>query len=118
MKTLFISTPTYNIAGTVCLKYDSDSELKTNTRRVSRSATLDGGVVFTDGGYVDGDRKFTVNYKNASEAEELALWEIFKDYSQVILSTPEGCFTGVLETVRCQNGIGSVSILYKERLSA
>jgi hypothetical protein len=116
-QTLTISTPTFDLNGVVSLKISADSELKTNSRRVSRSATLDGGVVITDGGYSDGDRTFRVNYRDMSQEDEAKLWEIFKNYSQVIISNIEGCFSGVLEYVKCQNGSGTVSIMYKERLS-
>jgi hypothetical protein len=117
MKRVFISTPTFNINGAVCLKLADASELKTNARRISRTATLDGGALIVDGGFSDADRTFAVNYQDLSEADELALWEIFKDYPLVTMSTDEGCFSVAIETMRAKNGSGSLNIFFKERMS-
>ena len=64
-------------------------------RRVSRTATLDGGVSINDNGYVPGDRDISIKVPNASKAIADYLAYIAETYSQIIISTEESVFLGV-----------------------
>lgn len=115
---VFISTPTFDLNGSVRIKTMSGTELKTNSRRITRTATLDGGSVIVDGGFSDSDRTFRVAYWGMSEADEANLWAIFQDYPLVILSVSEGCFSAAIESMVAKDGEGNLTILFNERLSA
>lgn len=115
---VFISTPTFDLNGTVKIKTMSGTELKSNSRRITRTATLDGGAVIVDGGYSDSDRTFRVVYWGMSETDEANLWAIFQDYPLVILSVAEGCFYAAIESMAARDGEGNLTILFNERLSA
>lgn len=63
-------------------------------RRVSRTATLDGGVAVCDNGYAAGDRDITIKVPDASR--EIVDWMeyITKTYDEVWVSTDESVFKG------------------------
>lgn len=117
-RSVFISTPTVDLNGAVRLKIAEDSEFKVNSRRVSRTSTLDGGACIVDGGFCDADRTFTVNYWDLSSDDEAKLWDIFQGYSLIGFSNEEGFFSAAMDTANLRSGSGSLTILYKERLSA
>jgi hypothetical protein len=64
------------------------------TRRVSRTATLDGGTSIYDTGYAPGDRDITVKVPAASKAIADYLAYITKIYNQVLVATEESVFLG------------------------
>ena len=78
MQTLFISTPTFDLNGSLALRLADGSDIKSGARRVSRNATLDGGAVITDGGYSDADRTLVIRYSEMTEADEIKLRDIFQ----------------------------------------
>jgi hypothetical protein len=91
-----IATLTYDTDGARVLSQDSATELRNNkgSRRVSRTATLDGGAAITDGGYSAADRTYIV--KTRDDDGTLATWaeRIVKNYTTLMLSTRNGLFYG------------------------
>ena len=95
-----ISTKIYDLQGA---RYFRQAELdikKSNEnnrrdRRVSRTATLAGGVFIYDTGYAPGDRDITVKVPAASGAVAAFLAYLVKNYSEIIISTAEAVFLGV-----------------------
>ena len=92
-----ISTLTYDPNGAMLLKLDPATELKNDQggRRVSRTATLDGGASVFDSGYSVADRTYIT--KSIDNDGSLARWAeyITKTYTQVLLSTRFGLFVAV-----------------------
>ena len=82
--------------------------LETNTpppregsRRLTRTATLDGGAVITDGGVTDADRSHGF-YGDTGTGNMYGrpIWTMFQGQDLVHLSCPEGVFSGYLQRVK------------------
>jgi hypothetical protein len=67
-------------------------------RRVSRTATLDGGVAVYDTGYAPGDRDITVKVPNPSMVMADYMSYIVTTYNEIVVSTAESVFLGVPAT--------------------
>jgi len=89
------------------------SRLRNETARVSRYATLDGGCVIDHQGFSDGDRTFELRVKWTQDEAAIA-WEMFREETFLNISTPEGFFYGVIQTMQDENGDGRLTILVKE----
>jgi len=65
------------------------------SRRVSRTATLDGGVAVYDTGYAPGDRDITIRVPGGPR--EIVDWMAYmaKTYTEIVISTDESVFKGV-----------------------
>ena len=74
------------------LQHRATSRIREYTRRVSRTATLDGSSVITDSGYTDTDRTLEIRAE-ISENERDDLAYMFKTYSLLNVSTPDGFFS-------------------------
>lgn len=112
-----LSSYLYSETGSMMLMPQDMPKMREGSRRVSRSKTLDGGVVITDSGYCDGDRTFSINTES-TEAKWGVLWTLMKDHSLIVVCTDEGAFSGVLESVRDYGDKISINILIKAKLSA
>jgi hypothetical protein len=104
--------------GVVELEIDfSGSDFNSLSRRISRTATLDGGVVLTDLGYSDGDR--TVLLATPPDAEALAgLQYLLRNYGLVNVALPDGFYQTGLANLQANGENLAVSLLLKQRLSA
>lgn len=63
-------------------------------RRMSRTATLDGGVSVYDTGYAPGDRTMNINVPHAPQDVIDFMSYMTKTYSEVVVSTRESIFIG------------------------
>lgn len=117
MSCISISAPTYDLQGNVMFRFDPDSELVGETRRVSRRATLDGGVAITDQGFSHGDRTFRIRKTNISRAVLERLRWLQRTYSTLNISVPDGAFRGVIQSLSVVEGELRLNILIKEKLS-
>jgi len=101
----------------VCLSLSVSSIPKReNTRRLSRSATLDGGSVITDSGYSDSDRTYEFEINNVSQTVSAALWNFFKTESLINMTCPEGFFTGYIERMSIEGESVSISFMVYESI--
>jgi len=105
-----ISTTESNTNGNIIFKSYFNSNLKSNTARVARNSTLDGSVVINHLGVVDGDRTFIIN-TYLDEAESDRLWSIFNTTKFILLSTEEGLFYSVIQTIQLKDGKAKLTIL-------
>lgn len=64
-------------------------------RRMTRTATLDGGVSIYDTGYAVGDRDITVRVPNASKEIIDFLAYLVQTYNEITVTTDESAFIGV-----------------------
>jgi len=87
-----ISTPTFDFDGSRVFREVAPVQVSDKTRRVSRTATLDGGVSVYDGGYADGDRDIEIIVYDPSAEDKAFCDYIIENYSEVIVSTSEGAF--------------------------
>jgi hypothetical protein len=86
-------------------------------RRLSRTATLDGGAVITDGGVTDADRSFDFTTTQVPEDMREALWAMFQREDLVHLSCPEGVFSGYLERVKITASGVNISFMVHEKVT-
>lgn len=93
------------------------NDTRKNTRRLSKTATLDGGSVIVDSGFSDSDRSFSFEFADIGPTSRDALWEMFQEESLVYLSCPEGVFSGVLESVDIENSTGKLKFSVLEKLT-
>jgi len=116
MNTIGISSVTVDTSGNVIIEPNANTKIKANSRRVSRSKTLDGGVVITDGGYTDGDRTLEI-HANVTKAIWDKIWTIFKTYTLVYVATEDGFYSAAIESARYEENEAVLLILVKEKLS-
>ena len=116
-----ISTQTYDLNGTRIFPQadiETDASNRTLSRRVTRTATLDGGSVLSDSGAAHGDREILVVEPRAEE--DAVAWAAYmvENYDLVTVTMRDGAFSGCPETFRVNAGALEINILVKEKLSA
>ena len=87
------------------------------SRRISRTASLDGGAVITDGGVTDADRSFDFSAIQAPEDTLETLWAMFQAEDLVHLSCPEGVFSGYLQRVKITASGVNIRFMVYEKLT-
>jgi len=110
-----ISTPTYNLSGHIVINESPDTLYPQLTRRVTRTATLDGKSSINDMGYSDSDGAYVVRLNDSSLKDNLE--SLIKSYPLLYLSTIHGCFSGVIKTMDMSKNTPEFTFLIKERIS-
>lgn len=95
-----VSTRIFDLNGARVFRADEiDAKYElTNTdvqRRMSRTATLDGGVAVYDTGYAPGDRDITIRVLNATKDVIDFMLYLVQTYSEILVTTAESAFVGV-----------------------
>jgi len=112
-----ITTVNFSLSGHLIFEASEESDFGATSRRVSRTATLDGGCLITDQGFSHSDRTFRLLSKNPlSTAEIETLRSLHRDYALINAAVPEGVFQGVVESFRETNGFVTMTILVKEKI--
>lgn len=101
----------------IIIKENKKSVLQKATARISRVKTLDGNSFVSHRGYTDTDRTLNVNAR-LSKADANNLWTLFTDEILLNVSTIDGCYSGVIDTLSIDNGEIKMKILITERISA
>jgi hypothetical protein len=91
-----------------------ETNLGTIDARVSRTATLDGGVVLDHMGFVEGDRTMQIS-TNLAETEAAALWAMAKTELLLGLACEDGYFTGAISSMVRKAGVISFTFLVKNK---
>jgi hypothetical protein len=113
-----ISSPTYDLSGSVWLTVDpAVTKFEECQRRVSRTATLDGGCLIFDNGFSDSDRTIPIGFLDMTNAQEDSLRYLFQTYPLLCLAIPSGFLLGAIERMTVDNGKATMSFLVKEILS-
>jgi hypothetical protein len=94
-----LSANIFDLEGARVFRTSELDDRKTNEnyrreRRVSRTATLDGGVAVYDTGYAPGDRDLTVKIPGASREIADFLAYLVKTYNEITVTTAESSFLG------------------------
>lgn len=106
MEGIGLSVGTFDLDGALLIRgsdLDASQDFRNNTRdrRVSRTATLDGGVSIYDTGYSASDRTITVRVPKAT-SEIVAFFNyLVETYSLINIMTAEAAFDGT--PMRCFN---------------
>jgi len=90
----------FDYAGDHLLDVDmSKSDFSFTSRRVSRSATLDGGALIVDNGYTPSDATFSLSLPDITLAQRAAVLKTIQTHSLITVSCRAGCFAGVVDKV-------------------
>lgn len=115
-----LSAPTFDPSGHVRLHPLPTSDLDSIRRRVTRRRTLDAvngpGVVVNDGGFVHGDRTFTVRFRPRSAAEYERVARMVRLYPRIIVSARGGVFRAAASDLSLSNGEAAMTLLVIERM--
>jgi len=114
---IHVSAKTFDISGSISFAPLPSEAESVYERRVSRVATLDGGVAITDGGYSDGDRTLEYSYKSISKAHDDRAKRIIEIHPLVTVATPEGVFEAVPQSFRQSPDTNRISFLVNRKLS-
>lgn len=120
-KIIGISTQIYDPNGAVLVRRNSADAQKANRevrRRVSRTATLDGGCAIYDGGYSDSDRDLLVEVDSPEKTLFDALQYLCKTYALLVVCTEDGAFLAAPDGCQLTAGKLRFNLLVKEKLSA
>lgn len=100
----------------ITLNAGPDGYVQENTRRLSRSATLDGGCVITDGGLADSDRTLSFSASGVTPEDAARLWAFFKAGGLVNLATIEGFFSGYVSSVTIKGDAVAFAFMVYEKI--
>jgi hypothetical protein len=113
---MLISFSTIGLGDFVFLDMNT-APAREGNRRLSRTATLDGGAVITDGGVTDADRTMEFTTAQAPEDTRETLWVMFQSQDLVHLSCQEGVFSGYLQRVKITDSGVNISFMVHEKLT-
>lgn len=108
--------PEYNANGNIKIAELSDSKLNDSTRRVTRRATINGGVYLDDNGFSHGDRTFEIKAKATPGLVE-SVDQLKINYSQYKCLTNEGVFNGVIQSTTIQDDVLNIKFYVQSLLN-
>lgn len=112
-----LESTVFDPVGVIRLEALPGSDLSASTRRVTRTATLDGQAVIIDNGYTSADSTLAIE-ATLTEAEAQRLHHLMQIYPEIIASTPDGCYLGVIDSVRQgRDGRLAISFLIQRTLT-
>ena len=101
----------------VLLRPDPGAELRSSSRRVSRTASLDGGCVMTDHGVSHSDRNLEMSVTGPSAELVERIWGLYVTYSLIRVAQHDGVYTATISRFRHRENQLSITILIKEKLT-
>ena len=110
-----ICSQLFDYAGNFLVRVQElDSDISHISRRVSRSATLDGGSIIVDNGYSASDATFTIVIRDIDNSTRLAIMAMIKRHSILIISIKENIFSGVVETLTDKDTMKIKFLVYQQ----
>ena len=109
-----LSATSFDPAGFIVIadhEIDGSSEIDSGSRRVTRTATLDGGVGVVDTGFAHADRTIRLTLSAPSAAHYDAIARLAQLYPTLIITTHEGAWLCVIEDYRAVSGRLEITIL-------
>jgi hypothetical protein len=95
----------------------ADSKFAVIGRRVTRTATLDGGCMIVDNGYSASDATFVVSIPSITKENANIIKYMVIRHSLLVLSCRAGCFLGVADAIDEDGGF-KINFLVKEDMAA
>lgn len=118
MNDIILSAPSADVNGTVKFKYAGrETDIYSLSRRVTRTATLDGGSVTNDLGFTHSDRTFNVSAALSPDQQDLVS-RLLRTYPTLMISVQEGLFLGAIEVNNVTGNVSVLQILIKEKLTS
>lgn len=87
-----LSSVTWDPEAYVELDVAEEQQPADTVRRVTREATLDGGVVLIDQGFTHGDRTIELSWVPRSAAQEELVTSMVRDYQRLNVSMTDGVY--------------------------
>lgn len=112
-----LSTLVYDLNGYMILKESPDTIFPNTTRRVNRSATLDGNSIISDFGHSVSDGTYIIKLRDLIKADRDKLKNIVESYSLLRLSTKQGCMLGVIKSLDVEATPVEILFLVQEKVS-
>lgn len=95
--------------------YKLASQLRQASARVSKTKTLDGGVVVMHNGFADGDRSININTV-LSKSDADVLWNIFTTQTFVTVAIEDGVYNAVIKSLKIKDKVRMI-IEFESKLS-
>jgi hypothetical protein len=93
------------------------ADIRGRSRRITRTATLDGGAVFNDGGLSEADRTIVLTLRNVSLSDAATIEDIAA-HAPCVLSVRSGIFEGYVESFAVNGPTGGrISFLVSRKLA-
>ena len=113
-----ITSPTFDLDGVLTLKRTDESDQHTHSRRVTRTATLDGGAVLVDQGYSHADRTIKAKARQLVQTDFDRAAYLLQTYPQVVVSCDAGVFLAAPERLTPVGDGLDLLLLVTEKLNA
>ena len=81
-----------------------ESKFKTFEPRVTKSQTLDGGVVYDHRGMIEADREFNIIANNLNQTQIDGIQNIIENETYINVATDEAFFQAVIQRAELDNG--------------
>lgn len=118
IKRIGISTSVFDADGARAVAVDSKTffNADSGSRRITRTATLDGGSTIYDTGFAAGD--LTINVTSITDSKDIGDWfaYIVKNYNSVNVVTPRGMFYAVPQKWNINNGLPVLTLMITEQV--
>jgi hypothetical protein len=115
-----VATTIFDVSGARIFNGGNQEKVADNrkgSRRVVRTATLDGGVAVSDLGYSDGDRDVEIQEAEATAAAVDFAKYIVENYGRVVVSTPDGAYEAAPDSYSLASGVLTLKVLIISKLS-
>ena len=117
MFSVTLASEVFDPWGSIVLDIKPESDLSTLSRRVTRTATLDGGATIEDLGYCAADSTLNIQILIRNPDDEGRLLRLIKLYPTLTLATRYGAFRGVVDYYHPQAGGASLRFLVHRQLN-
>lgn len=114
---VILSAPSFDLDGVLVLRRTEESRLHDNGRRVSRTATLDGGAVLTDLGWSEADRTLKIVAREVGAAELVRAEYLAKTYPLLTCATEMALYSGALSTIALDGDKLTLTFLVLDKLN-
>lgn len=114
-----LCTTLFNLTGDVLLNASEESDFTFLSRRLTRTATLDGGAVIVDNGFTasDGTIKIIIDPSQNSIDIYAQVAGIIKQFGMVTVANADGLFLAAIETVTNAKTTLTINLLIKSQLA-
>jgi hypothetical protein len=119
MAMISISSPVFDVDGNMLShRLDTTANLFTQSRRVSRTATLDGSAIIEDLGYSVADRTLTLAVRGLSRSDADNLERMVQGNTRLVVSSDAGIFSCAISNYNYSDGVATLTALVGSDLAA
>lgn len=116
MYSVSLCADVFDPEGDVLLPAVASSDIGSMTRRITRTATLDGGASLEDLGHCPGDMTLRVVFKLASTELDQKVKRLISIYPLLTLATQHGCWRGAVDDYKPAGATATLQFLVQTQL--